>query len=90
MSDLFDAVNLQESLFEWGYATQDNVMNIAIRLPTSIFPPGVRIPAMVCKLQISRTENPEDQIIFLQKNTLFKPSTMSEILDFLSEHAIEV
>lgn len=90
MTDLFDTIDLKEDQFEWEYSVDQNVMDVTIRLPASIFPVGVRIPKMVCKLQISRLDDENPQIVFLEKNTLFCAGAMTQILDFLAAHPIDV
>lgn len=90
MTDLFDHLDLRENTFSWSYEVHDAVMEVDIRLPAEYFPPGIRIPVMVCKLQFSRETQSEPQIIFLEKNTLFQPSVMNRVLDYLATHPVEV
>lgn len=90
MTDLFDHLSLQENTFSWTYETHEEVMNVDIRLPAEYFPPGIRIPVMICKLQFSRHTEQEHQVIFLEKNTLFQPSVMNRALEFLATHPVDV
>ena len=90
MTDLFTFLELKESTFQWEWDIDQDVMDVEIRLPAAYFPPGIRIPVMVCKLQFSRHTEQEPQVIFLEKNTLFQAAVMNRVLDFLSTHLVEV
>lgn len=93
MTDLFDHIGVGENQFEWhvSYAVNNNdVMHVHITLAESTFPAGVRRPKMECKLQLSRDEQDDPQIVFLEKNTLFQSDTMNRVLNFLTEHPIDV
>ena len=90
MTDLFEFLELKESTFHWEWAIDQDVLDVQIRLPASYFPPGIRIPVMVCKLQFTRQTEQEPQVIFLEKNTLFQAPVMNRVLDFLAAHPVDV
>ena len=90
MSDLADLIGYKESVLPWEFTVQGDVGLLEIRFDTSTLPPGIRRPFLYCRIQLSRQNPGESQIIFLEKNALFQPETMTQVLDFLSENPIHV
>ena len=90
MTDLMDHIGCKESDLPWTWSVDQDVGDLEIRLNTQILPEVVRRPVMVCTLQFSRQLPGESQVIFLVKNTLFQPSVMNRVLEYLAQHPIDV
>lgn len=91
MTDLLvDVLGLKESSLAWGYYIENSIGHLDIALPEGTFPPGIRVPKMICKMQFSRESQEESQICFLAENSLFQHATMTRVLQFFSENTVEV
>jgi hypothetical protein len=90
MTDLMEMLEMKESSVSWDYEVERDIGYLVVRLPQGTFPPGIRVPKMVCKIQFSRETANEGQICFLEENTLFQQAIMGRILDFFAANTVEV
>lgn len=90
MTDIADELKYKESDLPWTFQVDQDVGLLELRFNANILPAAIRRPVMVCRIKIARMEDDGFQSVFLEKNTLFQPDAMLDVMRILLKSPIDL